>query len=316
MDQREWRSSIRRLLARPMARWHDHPPQHWAALANRFLPPVVITILTLAFAYQLAQLTWTLVPGAPVDRSAPMVNTVFNTPPTATEVDIQAIMDRHLFGEIPEEPVPPPVTIVEAPDTTLNLRLTAIVADAQDDRRGAAIIVSEREQKTYTVGDEIDGTQGVQLHAIHGDLVLLNRDGQLETLRLPQVGDAEDGVRVTPPRVATPLPTVPSLRATPVAGAARFANALRIDAHVEQGRTVGFRLNPGTDAAQFRSLGFQPGDVVTEINGIALNDPGLGFQVFEGLGESTVANVTLIRDGTPQVLAIDTNALGGPALGR
>ena len=309
MDQHEWRRSVREVLARPLARWHDHPPLYWATLANRYLPRVVAPILVLAVAYQSAKLTWALIPGAPADGPAPVVNTAIYLPPSTAEIDIQAIMDRHLFGEISEEPVPPPVTVVEAPDTTLNLRLTAVVADARDNRRGAAIIAGEQEEKTYTVGDVIDGTRDVQLHGVHGDRVLLNRAGQLETLRLPKDADGEGGARVAVPRVATPLPAVPSLRAAPVAGAARFVNALRIDSHSEQGRMVGFRLNPGTDAAQFQLLGFQPGDVVTEINGIALNDPGLGFQVFEGLGESTVASVTLIRGGTTQVLTIDTNAL-------
>ena len=49
---------------------------------------------------------------------------------------------------------------------------------------------------------------------------------------------------------------------------------------------------------------------MTEINGTAMSDPSRGLQVFESLGESTVANVTVVRDGTPQVLTIDTTLLG------
>jgi len=52
-----------------------------------------------------------------------------------------------------------------------------------------------------------------------------------------------------------------------------------------------------------------PGDVVTDINGVVLNDQSRGLQAFEALGEATMANVTVLRDGVPQVLVIDTSQL-------
>ena len=53
-------------------------------------------------------------------------------------------------------------------------------------------------------------------------------------------------------------------------------------------------------------MGLQAGDVVTDINGTVLDDPSQGLQVVQALGESTQANVTVLRDGVPQVLVIDT----------
>ena len=50
-------------------------------------------------------------------------------------------------------------------------------------------------------------------------------------------------------------------------------------------------------------------DVVTDINGTVLDDPSQGLQVFQSLGESTQANVTVLRDGVPQVIVIDTRQL-------
>jgi type II secretory pathway component PulC len=48
---------------------------------------------------------------------------------------------------------------------------------------------------------------------------------------------------------------------------------------------------------------------VTDINGTVLDDPSQGLAVFQALGESTQANVTVLRDGVPQVLVIDTTQL-------
>ena len=72
---------------------------------------------------------------------------------------------------------------------------------------------------------------------------------------------------------------------------------------------MGFRVNPGRDRATFDALGLQAGDVVTDINGTVLDDPSQGLQVLQSLGESTQANVTVLRDGVPQVIVIDTTQL-------
>jgi type II secretory pathway component PulC len=56
-------------------------------------------------------------------------------------------------------------------------------------------------------------------------------------------------------------------------------------------------------------LGLRPNDVVTDINGTVLDDPSQGLQIFQSLGETTQANVTVLRDGVPQVIVIDTSQL-------
>jgi type II secretory pathway component PulC len=40
-----------------------------------------------------------------------------------------------------------------------------------------------------------------------------------------------------------------------------------------------------------------------------LDDASQGLQVFQSLGEATQANVTVLRDGVPQVIVIDTARL-------
>jgi len=47
----------------------------------------------------------------------------------------------------------------------------------------------------------------------------------------------------------------------------------------------------------------------TEINGVVLDDATKGLQAFEALGEATQANVTVLRDGAPQALVVDTSQL-------
>ena len=287
-------------------------PEHWARAANRYLPPAVSALLILALAWQAAKLTWALIPGVPADAPTPVASPVApeQSAGTTQAIDITRIMDSDLFGAVSSEPVEPvAVSVLEAPETTLNLQLKATVADTLENRRGAAIIASGQVEKTYTVSDVIEGAGGAQLHAIYNDRVILNRAGRLETLSLPtEYASGNVGAVYAAP--AMPVPVEATLRSVISDNATRINEIVRVAAHIEQGRMIGFRLNPGEQPEQFAALGFQPGDVVTEINGTAMSDPSRGLQVFESLGESTMANVTVVRDGAPQVLTIDTTLLG------
>ena len=98
--------------------------------------------------------------------------------------------------------------------------------------------------------------------------------------------------------------------------ASRITDIMRLAPHIEEGQMIGFRLQPGRDRDTFEALGLQAGDVVTDINGTVLNDPTAGLQVFQALGEATMANVTVMREGVPQVIVIDTTQLENLAENR
>jgi general secretion pathway protein C len=295
-------------VAKRLADWRDQPPELWFTTVNRYLPPIVIAILVIAIAYQLATLTWTLVPGsAPAFAPAPRA-IVNDTEPAA---DLSVLNDSHLFGEAAEQTAPVVTEVVDAPDTTLSLTLKGIVAKTDDSKGravpGAIVSSSRGEEHTYQVGQTVADSDGATVHAIYADRVLLNRNGRLETLRFPKELTASSGVM----GAASPLPQAApsqsgSLREVISANASRLTDIIRPAPHVQEGQIVGFRVTPGRDRATFEALGFQSGDVVTDINGTVLDDVSTGMQIFQSLGESTQANVTVLRDGVPQVIVIDT----------
>lgn len=300
-------------VATRLARWKDQPPEQWLKSANRVLPPVLTGVLVIVIAYQLAGLTWRLVPGPSPSAPAPEVGvpTAAAAPSAAGPTSYERIASAHLFGAAPEQgAAPTPVQqVVDAPDTTLNLELTGIVSHEVSEV-GQAIIASGRgESRAYSVGDTIENASGARLHAVFDNRVLLNRSGRLETLRLPEEATPRRAAAPTA-RVAPPMArNEASLREVISDNASRITDIMRLAPHVEEGQMVGFRLNPGRDRETFESLGLQAGDVVTDINGTVLNDPTAGLQVFQALGEATMANVTVLRDGVPQVIVIDTTQL-------
>jgi general secretion pathway protein C len=296
-------------VAKRLADWRDQPPEQWFNTANRYLPPGITAVLVIAIAYQLATLTWTLIPGsAPVAAPTPRALGSGDTRPGS---DYSALEDSNLFGEEPEQPQTVVAPVVDAPDTTLSLTLRGILSK-EGDPNGSVIIEGSRggEMKTYFVGQTIDNADGATLHSVYSDRVLLNRGGRLETLRLPKELTPSPGssMAMMPPLPQAQSPTG-TLRDVISENAARLTDIIRPSPHVQEGQVVGFRVNPGRDRATFEALGFQAGDVVTDINGTVLDDPSQGLQVFQSLGESTQANVTVLRDGVPQVIVIDTSQL-------
>ncbi len=290
-------------------------PTDWIARATRVLPPVVSAVLILAIAYQLAQITWFVLPGESYE-APPLVAAAPAGAQSAPTSDFATLRGWHPFGEAAAElaaAAPPPVqSVVDAPDTTLNLKLTGVIVKDINESSEAMIGSGNEAELRYFVGDTIEKANGATLHEVYHDRVILNRAGRLETLRLPDELTTTRPTRAAAaplPGIASPTQNQSSLRQVISANASRLTDVLRLAPHVEGGQVVGFRVNPGRNEEAFTALGLQAGDVVTDINGLTLDDPSRGLQAFEALGESSMANVTVLRDGVPQVLVIDTSQL-------
>jgi C-terminal processing protease CtpA/Prc len=84
------------------------------------------------------------------------------------------------------------------------------------------------------------------------------------------------------------------------------------------GQLKGFRVYAGRDRQKFARLGLQPGDLVTQINGVPLGDAQHGMEILRTLGNAATANVTIERGGAVQQLTVDTAqvaAMAEPAAG-
>jgi general secretion pathway protein C len=306
---------------RRLAQWKEQSPEQWLATANKYLPPGVTAILVLALAYQLAGLTWSVVPGSTGNAVLPLAAApaAGSDGAGSSTADFTTLLGSHLFGDPPQQAEQAPIvqeTVVDAPDTTLSLELKGVVAG-----RDSAIISSNRgPDRAYHLGQEIENANGATLHSVYGDRVLLNRGDRVEALKLPKI--AETGA--APQRAggpflapaAAPVAQQGSLRQLIGQNATRLTEIIRLAPHIEEGNVVGFRATPGRDRETFEALGLKTGDVITDINGTQLTDPSNGVQVFESLGEATMANVTVLREGVPTVIVIDTTQLQNLQEGR
>ncbi|MFQ5634835.1 MAG: type II secretion system protein GspC [Gammaproteobacteria bacterium] len=297
-----------------MSRWSTQPPEQLLARASQHLPIWVSLGLTVLIAYYLARMFWLLYPASEEalwtpPRLSGAAQSVSGT--VAPSADYAKIIDAHLFGSASaSEPVAPTVAETEnAPDTRLNLKLRAAVAATSEDDAHAIIADGSGNEKVYFLRNSIPG--GATLHRVHADRVILNRGGVLETLRLPREFEGK-GV--------APLPSSRSLtRSMPAQpnnvqqllndNAANFAEIIRPQPFMPNGQLKGYRVFPGRNRQQFIALGLRPGDLVTAINGVALNNPAQGMEIFRSLGESSQINLTVERAGKQQQLNLDASQI-------
>jgi general secretion pathway protein C len=71
------------------------------------------------------------------------------------------------------------------------------------------------------------------------------------------------------------------------------------------GKLRGFRAYPGRNRQIFNKLGLRPGDLVTAINGTALDDPQRSQEVFNTIQTSDHVTVTVERGGQKQEITLN-----------
>jgi len=281
------------------ASWLDALPasDRWRARLLRDGPRIATWILVIALAVQAALILTDL---AAASRGGAAAG-VRHAPVHSRGVDLATITNAHLFG------APPALKQdgANAPQTSMPLVLTGIIA-GNDPQNGLAILgQSAQTAKVYAVGDGVPG--GAKLHSVYNDRVVIDRDGRLESLSLPrQLNNGN-----APPPSAAALqnenPALERMRRMISEQPGLLADVLRPQAVLDPAshRMNGFRVYPGRNKAAFTRLGLRPGDQVTAINGTPLDDRDRGEQILRTLGSSSEARVTVIRQGQQQELTLN-----------
>ena len=268
-------------------------PERWRALLLGEGPRVATAILIVALCAQAAFIVTDLAGGG---RSAkPAAQAAVRAHP----LDLTAIVNAHLAGVAPQA----------TPDgqdvrpSNIPLVLTGTIA-GNDPQNGLAILgQTPQTAKVYAVGDNVPG--GAKLHSVYSDRVVIDRNGQLESVALPRQINAGNA----PPPSAAVLqgdnPQIERMRRMITEQPGLLADVMRPQPVMDHGRMNGFRVYPGRNRMAFMRLGLRPGDQVTAINGTPLDDRDRGEQILRTLGSSSEARVTVIRNGQQQDLTLN-----------
>ncbi len=212
-------------------------------------------------------------------------------------VDVQLIAAAHLFGRAAHQSLNPD----DAVPTTANLELKGTIA-FDDPKRGCAIVAADGAQKVYKVGDPVGDAS---LHSVYVTKVLLERDGQLESLSLPRVSSATASKVAAPPRFQRSPESGEGTDRHHLADILRSLPAMDRDSD----KLIGFRVSPVPPVSRLRQSGLRPGDLVTAVNGTALaeEDPETGKKILDAALADNTATFTVIRNGSPVDVAVSAS---------
>ena len=153
----------------------------------------------------------------------------------------------------------------DAPETTLNLTLKGLRAVTGDVAGTAIIVTTDNVEGSFSVGDRV--LDGVTVERILSDRVVLKRNGQLESLYLRERNTLKAISGAEPRQQLESLETFTPPERGQVSDGATLWGAVRINAVVENDRTIGYRVSPRGSADIMAQAGLVPGDVIVGFNG-------------------------------------------------
>lgn len=292
-------------------------PDSWRrALAHsyerygRFLPAIAAAFFALLLGRALADLVWSLVPLPESARWRPPAAAPVSAGRNPNTVDVNAIIAAQLFGRY-DAPATAEASLLNAPETPLNLILLGLLADDREQYSRALIAVQNGEENAYAIGDDV--TRGVTLQAIFPDRVILSRGGRLETLSLDRDKPGASGDFVSAPQAsandAAPAggQSLAQIRDEVLRDPVKASEYVRVQPANVGGQLKGYRIYPGRDRSAFSAAGLRPGDLVTSVNGVQLDDPAKALQLLGELSSAGQVNLVIERGGQPQNISVNLN---------
>ena len=284
------------------------------------LSATVNGFLAVSIGYIMASTTLSTM--APAVRASFVDTQALPKAPTqaSTQQAVREIVDTHLFGQATAKPKAQSAANKvqkEAPATRLNLTLRGVLA-YEPNESAMAIIVNNGKEQVYTVGEQIVGNAILQ--AVLEDRVIIRRNGRDETLRLPK----ERNISGIQSAQAKQLPSSTQLKkaekVTTSAGNNSAANIsvasaselrqkilqrpelmgdlIAVRPYKKDGKQAGYRVYPKSNQQLFQQFGLKAGDVITSINGTALDSNKNSLRALSQLSTASSVNITVLRNGT------------------
>jgi general secretion pathway protein C len=264
-------------------------------------------LLIVWIAWLLASMTWSLLGERQTGETALPEVAPVKPQVSQREELVRQLPNWHLFGEVAPEAEPVKAVVpVDAPDTRLKLSLHGTFSST-DKELARAIIADERgNEEMYAVGDILPGN--AELSEIQADKVILLRGGRYEVLRLPReslTGDSGTTTisAATASRSDTTSSRLQALRQTLRQNPKSLFGLVRtIPKKDDQGKMIGYILQPGREAELFDQMGLKPGDIVTRINDINLDNIASGMQALRSVQSGDTVSMTVQRGDQQQTL--------------
>ena len=271
---------------------------------NRRLAVIATMLLIIACAWLLVELTWIFFPQGDqstmpvVQRTKPLINN------QAQQDNFKQLTSANVFG-VSEKAALQQQS--KAPETKLNLTLKGVLATSPMEM-ASAIIAQGKDGKEdiYGIGDKMPG--GVTIKEIYPEYVVLERSGRLETLKLQKVsgidgfgsGDTSNlrsGSSSNSYSQGSPAAALKDIRSNIMKNPTSFGEYALPVVVKENGKQIGYRLKPQQKGQMLSDLGIESDDVITQINGVKLDNQQNGISALRKLSTAKNLNLVVKRNG-------------------
>lgn len=302
-----------------MSNWNEIVfPRLMALGVGRRLPLVVAFLLTILLAQTLAVLTWDLLPRPELEETPAslMGSTAVRRAGAKQQNQIRQISQWHLFGQVQKTAVKTKAKVIDAPETRLNLKLRGVLASSDPTIARAIIADGKGMEDAYAIDEDLPGN--AVLKEIYADRVILEYRGRLETLKLPKESKINVGIATSGSsgrtngvqRTANTLPTTSindvqtsrllrQYREALINEPQSLMNLLQAApvTDADTGKLKGYRIRPGKDKKLLGKFGLKSGDVVTAVNGVALDNPIKALEIMRDLSTASSVSLNVERKG-------------------
>lgn len=286
-----------------------------AKLPQKKLSNATSVVLLVVIAYLLAELTWQMLTPKNHFNVQPQAGVIKTSSDMKTGFNLSELKALNLFGQyIAKKDQPKPKvtqTVEDAPETKLNLTLSAVVASL-DEAIASAVISNLNQQTTYGIGEKIDGTRAT-LEQVFADRVIIKHAGKFETLMLDgikfskTVAQPESQERIVSAQAQETFDNrnnrelqqqAQEIKSAVLEDPGTLTDYLRISPKKnEEGDIVGYLLMPGKNPEFFKSSGLKSGDVAVQMNGYDLTSPLEAAQALNALKTESEVSLLVDRNG-------------------
>jgi type II secretion system protein C len=232
------------------------------------------------------------------------------------------ILERNLFGAqlVGDRQDVEIDTAVPLAATKLPLKLLGTAAANVEERSRAAIEDTKtRKHMVVAVGDTLDGHLRVRVKAIERTRVILDNAGRTEELALDdknalarsKVRPRRESKRNRQDRTADKKATLNDRleKLGGEEGIARVLSSARITPKYVDGEMAGMTVDAIKPDSLFEKIGFQNGDIITEVNGIVIDRISATNAIFDELATANEIDTAVLRDGSAITLSADAEQL-------
>ncbi len=269
---------------------------------NQRVAAVVSMLLIIACAWVLVEITWMLLSDTEQSSMPAQQKVLSSESRQQQQNNFRKLTSANVFG-VSDKATAQKQT--SAPETKLNLTLKGVLA-ATPMKMASAIIAQGKNGKEdiYGIGDKMPG--GVSIKEIHPEYVVLERSGRLETLKLQKIsgiGGLKNSARSASGRSSgrfakgSPEAALKEIRTNILKNPASFGEYALPVVVKENGKQVGYRLQPQKKGGLLSELGIQSSDVITQINGVKLDKPQNGISALRKLSTAKNLSIVVKRNG-------------------